>query len=740
MRSMLHLSAAIVWAWILVVGCSPDGPTGALDTEDLYNSEGLDGRSIFDADGLAPPAYAEQTFIRAGLMWDVQEGTLLEGRTLLDGAWSPWEPIEPRWSEGIARTGHVNVPDGAQGLQLRIADGPEPSFLWAEGIARFGEESKDIAADVEEDGLDTIEQPLAPASIVHPRSSWGARSPNCVTYGHTPYKVTIHHTATPNADPLSPAARMRQMQNYHMDSRGMCDIGYHFVIDQSGQRWQGRVDETVLGAHTGGANSHNAGISFIGTYQSVSASGAQIANGAELIAWLSGAYGVPRDRGHVKGHREYGGTTCPGDALFAQIGSLLSNAPAAPPLLAAEFVGQGSEAQPDPDPGIQYRVCTGQPVHFWFELKNVGQTGWVDWGSNGSSWGHNVRLARHAETPDPLTGTRRISVNETANNNVHPPNWNAGDCNDRPLCQRVVFDAHGTAPSTPGVYRSDWQLVDEMRTWFGPEMWLKFNAVAPCQDRECGADPICGGSCGGCPAGLTCNETGHCERLADPTGCGKMVSGDRLTRGMSVESCDGRFELVLQGDGNLVLYRGETALWATGTCGQEGQILKMQPDGNLVLYTRSGTPIWNAGTVGHPGAWLAVQTDGNLVIYPGPSMSNAVWSSGTVQPPVPPGPTACGRIAAGQGLSADHRSVLSCDGRFELALQGDGNLVLYRGGAALWATGTWGQNGYRLEMQGDGNLVLYTRSGTPIWNAGTVGHPGAWLAVQTDGNLVIYPG
>ncbi|MBN2495914.1 MAG: hypothetical protein JXR96_15085, partial [Deltaproteobacteria bacterium] len=123
-----------------------------------------------------------------------------------------------------------------------------------------------------------------------------------------------------------------------------------------------------------------------------------------------------------------------------------------------------------------------------------------------------------------------------------------------------------------------------------------------------------------------------------------------------------------------------------------------------------------------------------------PSMSNAVWSSGTVQPPVPPAPTGCGRITAGHGLSADHRSVRSCDGRFELALQADGNLVLYQGATPLWATGTWGQDGYRLDMQSDGNLVLYSTGGTPLWNAGTVGHPGAWLAVQTDGNLVVYPG
>ncbi len=41
-------------------------------------------------------------------------------------------------------------------------------------------------------------------------------------------------------------------------------------------------------------------------------------------------------------------------------------------------------------------------------------------------------------------------------------------------------------------------------------------------------------------------------------------------------------------------------------------------------------------------------------------------------------------------------------------------------------------------MQGDGNFVLYDQNNDPVWASGTAGNPGADLAVQEDGNLVVY--
>jgi hypothetical protein len=52
----------------------------------------------------------------------------------------------------------------------------------------------------------------------------------------------------------------------------------------------------------------------------------------------------------------------------------------------------------------------------------------------------------------------------------------------------------------------------------------------------------------------------------------------------------------------------------------------MQSDGNFVVYDASNNPKWASGTWGQPGDTLAVQNDGNLVVYQG---STPRWSSNT---------------------------------------------------------------------------------------------------------------
>lgn len=107
-------------------------------------------------------------------------------------------------------------------------------------------------------------------------------------------------------------------------------------------------------------------------------------------------------------------------------------------------------------------------------------------------------------------------------------------------------------------------------------------------------------------------------------------------------------------------------------------------------------------------------------------------------PPPPGGGGNVDELGPGQTLFPGQTRT-SGDGRFELAFQGDGNLVLYRltDGVALWASATYAPGG-EAAMQTDGNLVVYDASGTPRWSSGTANYPGAGLFVQNDGNVVIY--
>ena len=117
-----------------------------------------------------------------------------------------------------------------------------------------------------------------------------------------------------------------------------------------------------------------------------------------------------------------------------------------------------------------------------------------------------------------------------------------------------------------------------------------------------------------------------------------LMPPNQLNPGDVVFSATRNFQLIMQGDGNLVLYaiddaslprditKGtyKKAIWSSGTNGKGAVRCTMQSDGNLVLYTKASKAIWDTRTNGHPGAFLRCQDDGNLVI-----LGANAWSSKT---------------------------------------------------------------------------------------------------------------
>ena len=67
-----------------------------------------------------------------------------------------------------------------------------------------------------------------------------------------------------------------------------------------------------------------------------------------------------------------------------------------------------------------------------------------------------------------------------------------------------------------------------------------------------------------------------------------LQPGEVLAAGASISSTDGRYSLVYQGDGNLVLYGPAGAMWASNTDGKPVGSVIMQGDGNLVIYGPGG--------------------------------------------------------------------------------------------------------------------------------------------------------
>ncbi|MDZ7744502.1 MAG: hypothetical protein U5K77_01950 [Candidatus Saccharibacteria bacterium] len=102
----------------------------------------------------------------------------------------------------------------------------------------------------------------------------------------------------------------------------------------------------------------------------------------------------------------------------------------------------------------------------------------------------------------------------------------------------------------------------------------------------------------------------------------------KLFPGQKLETADRKRKLVIQSDGNLVLYDQGKALWATYTVGENIKYLAMQSDGNLVLYNTDGDPVWYTNTNGMGSSRLVLQEDNNLVLYR-KSTGRPTWHTGT---------------------------------------------------------------------------------------------------------------
>ena len=284
-----------------------------------------------------------------GVIYDGDvEGGAVRFRT--GGRWGPWVElqddgveVDAQWASGLvagsdAEAYQVRVPDGARSARavvINTTDGP------AQAAATSAEGCSDVTSVVT-------------------RCEWGADE-SLMTWAPEYYpaqKFTVHHTASTNGD-LDPAATMRAIYRYHAVDRGFGDIGYQYLIDESGRVYEGRYSGTdshpghdqtgvnvVTAAHVGGFNSGNTGIALLGTLTSVEATPAARGSLERLLGELTARHGidphgaskyvnpvngVTKDIANISGHRDWAATECPGGTLYARLPAIRDAAAGTPP-------------------------------------------------------------------------------------------------------------------------------------------------------------------------------------------------------------------------------------------------------------------------------------------------------------------------------------------------------------------------------------------------------------------------
>jgi hypothetical protein len=150
--------------------------------------------------------------------------------------------------------------------------------------------------------------------VIYDRAVWGARPARSMTRQRPPTEAFIHHSDNDDARSVDSMAeqeaRMRAIQDFHMDTRGWSDFAYHFMVFQPyGQLEHARVFEGRPTACVPAAQlNHNTGTLAICIYGNLTRDTVK-RNTRYVIEQLLRLYPSVQTLG---GHRNVVQTTCPG--------------------------------------------------------------------------------------------------------------------------------------------------------------------------------------------------------------------------------------------------------------------------------------------------------------------------------------------------------------------------------------------------------------------------------------------
>ena len=211
-----------------------------------------------------------------------------------------------------------------------------------------------------------------------------------------------------------------------------------------------------------------------------------------------------------------------------------------------------------------------------------------------------------------------------------------------------------------------------------------------------------------------------------------LTKGQKLNLNEFITSPSGKYRLRFQGDGNLVLSDREKVYWSSKTEKKGATKLILQSDGNLVIYRSDNSAVWSSKTAGSGAEKLSISDTGEIKLLTG---IEVFWSQNS--PPIFVGDT--DRLEIMDVLFSGE-SIISPNGKYRLRFQGDGNLVLSDREKVYWSSKTEKQGATKLILQSDGNLVIYNENNRPLWSSQTRNSLADRLVLTDSGELKLKAG
>ncbi len=453
------------------------------------------------------------------------DGAELQVRVLQNDTWTDWTDVHSDdRKDGVPAEDHFGLvlTSNAKAVQYRFTlngngravsvakpelalidstRGPDPTKK--SGLARlFGGTAK---AD-------------AQGPRIYSRAEWGSPDPNGTLFPTSSYcrdaqnnpkfvdrwspnywnplrRVMVHHTASLNFDGNG-AAAVRAVWMGHACGNAWGDIGYNYLVDRSGNIFQGRyynqsqADQfgEVEGGHTYGFNDYSVGIATLGDFTKQGGTTSMVYGVSQIAAWKMYKYNlqpwnqytdeVGRVQYRIGGHRNYTSTACPGDNMYVNLNAIRDLATSyvngfrKADEYQYSFQGQGVNGSP----GTAVTLKTGQTATAYLDLKNEGEVAWSNTGANPvrlGTWnprdrGSGFRHAGWISPARPATFTGTVSGGTVTPTDTVEPGETARF--------EFTFQNQGVAP---GTYREYFQPLSEGYTWFANDAGINWQFTVP---------------------------------------------------------------------------------------------------------------------------------------------------------------------------------------------------------------------------------------------------------------------